>query len=337
MIEKRDACRELADAATVQIQFDRDLRFIGVAVDRRLPRAHARNLMRYKAQYCRMFMRLRHALTCTATMWLKLRLGTSPMSTDSAKPRVGLFATCLVDLFRPNVGFAAVELLQRAGCEVDVPALQTCCGQPAYNSGAELEAERIAKQVIEQFEPYDYVVGPSGSCLGMLKQHYAHLFSADARWEARASALASRCHELVSFLTDVMGVRDVDAAFVGKVTYHDSCASLRECGVQAQPRALLQTVARLEFEEMQDTEVCCGFGGTFCVKYPDISTRLVNDKIANIEATGADTLLAGDMGCLMNIAGRLKRLGSDIKVYHVAEVLAGRTHEAPPIGEGEVR
>ena len=260
------------------------------------------------------------------------------MSTDPAiRPRVGLFATCLVDLFRPNVGFAAVELLEQAGCDVDVPALQTCCGQPAYNSGAELETQRIAKQVIEQFEDYDYVVGPSGSCLGMLKEHYPRLFAVDARWEARACALAARCYELVSFLTDVMGVEAVPATFAGKVTYHDSCSSLRECGVKAQPRTLLQSIAALELEEMQDTEVCCGFGGTFCVKYPDISTRLVDDKIANIQATGADTLLAGDMGCLMNIAGRLKRMGSDIKVYHVAEVLAGRTGEAPPIGEGEVR
>ncbi len=257
------------------------------------------------------------------------------MHSDSASaPRVGLFATCLVDLYRPNVGFAAVELLERAGCIVDVPALQTCCGQTAYNSGAQLETQRIAKQVIEQFEGYDYVVGPSGSCLGMLKEHYPRLFPVDARWEARATALASRCHELVSFLTDVRGMQDVATAFAGKVTYHDSCSSLRECGVKAQPRKLLQSVVDLELTEMDDTEVCCGFGGTFCVKYPDISTRLVNDKIANIEATGADTLLAGDMGCLLNMAGRLKREGSDIQARHVAEVLAGMT-DGPAIGEAE--
>lgn len=254
-----------------------------------------------------------------------------------SRPRVALFATCLVDLFRPNVGFAAVELLERAGCEVYVPELQTCCGQPAYNSGAAVEAECIARQVIEVFEPYDYVVGPSGSCLGMLREHYPTLFTADARWETRARRLAERCYELVGFLSDVMGMAEVDAHYDGAVTYHDSCASLRECGVRDQPRMLLGSVSGLALEEMADTEVCCGFGGTFCVKYPDISTRLVSDKIANIQATGADTVLAGDMGCLMNIAGRLKRAGSDIKVYHVAEVLAGRTDQAPPIGEGKVR
>ena len=155
--------------------------------------------------------------------------------------------------------------------------------------------------------------------------------------EARARDLASRSYELVSFLTDIMGLQTVDAQYAGHITYHDSCSGLRELGIKQQPRALLETVADLELTEMNDVEVCCGFGGTFCVKYPEISARMASDKVANIEATGADTLVAGDMGCLMNIAGRLQRMGSELKVYHVAEVLAGRTEEAPPIGEGEVR
>jgi L-lactate dehydrogenase complex protein LldE len=252
-------------------------------------------------------------------------------------PRVGLFVTCLVDLFRPNVGFSAVELLERAGCVVEVPELQTCCGQPAYNSGDFATTQRIAKQVIDAFEGYDYVVGPSGSCLGTLREHYPNLFPIDARMENRARALAQRSYELVSFLTDVMGVTEVETQYSGRVTYHDACAGLRELGVKGQPRQLLASVAGLELQEMDDVEVCCGFGGTFCVKFPEISSRMASDKVANAQATGADTLLAGDMGCLMNMAGRLSRLGSDIKVYHVAEVLAGRTDEAPPIADGEIR
>jgi L-lactate dehydrogenase complex protein LldE len=249
------------------------------------------------------------------------------------KPRVGLFVTCLVDAFRPNVGFAAVELLERAGCEVHVPQAQTCCGQPGYNSGDFSGTQAIARQVIETFEPYDYVVGPSGSCMGNLREHYPGLFPIDARWATRAAALAVKSHELVSFLTDVMGVSSVDVRYAGKVTYHDACSGLRELGIKSQPRRLLGTVEALELEEMKDTEVCCGFGGTFCVKYPEISTRLASDKVANITATGADTLLAGDMGCLMNLAGRLQREGRETRVYHVAEVLAGRTGDAPPIGK----
>ena len=252
-------------------------------------------------------------------------------------PRVGLFVTCLVDLFRPNVGFSAVELLERAGCIVEVPRAQTCCGQPAYNSGDFATTQRIAKQVIEAFEGYDYVVGPSGSCMGTLREHYPNLFPIDARMENRARALAERSYELISFLTDVMGVQEVAAHYSGNATYHDSCSGLRELGVKHQPRQLLASVSGLELREMADVEICCGFGGTFCVKFPEISARMATDKVENVKATGADTLLAGDMGCLMNMAGRLSRLGSDIKVYHVAEVLAGRTDEAPPIADGEVR
>lgn len=248
--------------------------------------------------------------------------------------RVGLFVTCLVDLFRPSVGFAAVKLLQEAGCDVEVPATQTCCGQPAYNSGDRADAKAIAAAVIDVFAAYDYVVAPSGSCAGMLREHYPALFAGDTAMEPRARALAARTYELVSFLTDVRGVRTVDASFAGRVTYHDGCSGLRELGIRAQPRALLASVAGLELTELPDSDVCCGFGGTFCVKYPDISNAMVGAKVASVAATGAETLLAGDLGCLLNMAGKLKRDGAAVRVRHVAEVLAGMTAQ-PAIGDGE--
>jgi L-lactate dehydrogenase complex protein LldE len=241
---------------------------------------------------------------------------------SSHSPKVALFVTCLVDLFRPNVGFAAIKLLENAGCQVTVPLTQTCCGQPAYNNGDWATSRRIAKQVIENFEKYDYIVAPSGSCSGMLKQHYPALFQSDEKWLAKAQAFANRCYELITFLTQVRGIKSIDSHFTATVTYHDSCAGLRELGIYAQPRQLLKNVQGLELREMKESEVCCGFGGTFCVKYPAISTRLVSDKVAHIQATQAEYLLAGDMGCLLNIAGRLKRVNSPIKVYHIAEVLA---------------
>ena len=250
------------------------------------------------------------------------------------RPRVGLFVTCLVDLFRPSVGFAAVALLERAGCAVEVPAAQTCCGQPAYNSGDRADARAIARQVLDAFEGYDYVVAPSGSCAGMLREHYPRLFAEDPVDGPRARALAERTYELTSFLTDVRGVTEIEARFDGSVTYHDSCSGLRELGVREQPRTLLASVAGLTLTEMAEADVCCGFGGTFCVKYPEISDTIVSEKASRIEASGAGTLLAGDMGCLMNIAGLLKRRGSPIRVRHVAEVLAGMT-DAPAIGDGE--
>ncbi len=250
------------------------------------------------------------------------------------RPRVALFVTCLVDLYRPSVGFAAIRLLEQAGCVVEVPPVQTCCGQPAFNSGDRATARDLARAAVDAFTGYDYVVAPSGSCAGMVAHHYPSLFEDDPPYRARAEAVASRTHELVSFLTDVMGVAAVDARFSGSVTYHDSCAGLREMGVKAQPRALLASVSGLTLAEMADPEICCGFGGTFCVKYPDISTRMVNDKCAGIAATGAGTVLAGDLGCLLNMAGRLKREGSAVQVRHVAEVLAGMTGEVAPIGEG---
>lgn len=247
---------------------------------------------------------------------------------------MGLFATCLVDLFRPEVGFAAVKLMEDAGCRVEVPEAQTCCGQPAFNSGDEPHSRALAEQVIAAFEGYDYVVLPSGSCAGMMREHYPELFESDPAWRERASAFAARCHELVSFLTDVLGVERVDSRFDASVTYHDSCSGLRELGVFTQPRRLLATVEGLRMDEMADSDVCCGFGGTFCVKYPEISARMASDKVANIEASGAQVVLGGDLGCLMNITGRLKRTGADARAFHVAEVLAGMADGAA-IGEGE--
>jgi L-lactate dehydrogenase complex protein LldE len=250
------------------------------------------------------------------------------------QPRVALFVTCLVDLHRPAVGFAAIKLLEEAGCQVEVPPVQTCCGQPAFNSGDRRTTQDIARQVIDAFLPYDFTVAPSGSCAAMIAHHFPGLFAdTDPEARARAERLAAKTHELTSFLTDVMGVTSLAATYQGHATYHDSCSGLREMGVKAQPRALLRGVAGLTVTEMKDPEICCGFGGTFCVKYPEISTRMVTDKTHDITATGADTLLAGDMGCLLNMAGRLKREGSAVRVRHVAEILAGLTHEAPPIGD----
>jgi L-lactate dehydrogenase complex protein LldE len=248
-------------------------------------------------------------------------------------PRVALFVTCLVDLFRPTVGFAAVKLLEQAGCRVEVPSAQVCCGQPAYNSGDRADAAAVARQVVDAFAGYDYVVAPSGSCAGMLREHYPALLADDPAYAERARDLAERSWELVSFLVDVRGLAATGATFEGRVTYHDSCSGLRELGVKAQPRRLLAEVAGLELVELPGAEICCGFGGTFCVKYPEISNKMVSEKTADIAATGAGTLLAGDMGCLLNMAGKLSREGRPVKARHVAEVLAGMA-DRPAIGEG---
>ena len=257
--------------------------------------------------------------------------GTSP-AVGGSRPRVGLFVTCLVDLFRPTVGFATVALLEQAGCEVDVPRGQTCCGQPAYNSGDRKDTVAIARQVIAAFDGYDYVVAPSGSCAGMLRIHYPRLFEDDPDWAPRAHHFAQRTYELTSFLVDVMGMHGVEGVHHdATVTYHDACSGLREMQVKAQPRQLLGSVDGLMLKELSDTETCCGFGGTFCVKYPDISDRMVTQKAEMVDTTGADTLLAGDLGCLMNLSGKLHRMGKAVSVRHVAEVLAGMT-DTPPIG-----
>jgi L-lactate dehydrogenase complex protein LldE len=246
--------------------------------------------------------------------------------------RVALFVTCLVDLFRPTVGFAAVKLLEDAGCTVEVPRRQTCCGQPAYNSGDEVDAKAIALQVFDAFAGYDYVVAPSGSCAGMLRVHYPELFADDSENLPRARELSERSWELVSFLVDVCGMQAVAANWQRRITYHDACSGLRELGIKLQPRQLLASVSGLSMEELPGAEVCCGFGGTFCVKYPEISDKMVSDKAADVAATGAEAVLAGDLGCLLNIAGKLYRLGRLIEVRHVAEVLAGMADSVPPIG-----
>lgn len=248
-------------------------------------------------------------------------------------PTVALFVTCLVDLMRPSVGFAAVKLLKEAGCRVIVPSIQTCCGQPSYNSGDRDGARALARQTIDALSPYEYVVVPSGSCAGMISRHYPALFADQPEMRARAEALAARSFELTAFLHDVLKVSTVPGRHQGTVTYHDSCSGLRELGVKDQPRRLLGAIPGLRLVELRDPETCCGFGGTFCVKYPDISNAMVGDKMADIEATGAATLLAGDLGCLMNMAGKLRREGRQVRVFHVAEVLAGMD-DRPAIGEG---
>lgn len=249
----------------------------------------------------------------------------------TSKPRVGLLVTCLVDLYRPNVGFASIALLEQAGCEVIVPESQTCCGQPAYNSGDQSSTRKIAKATISAFESFDYVVAPSGSCAAMLKHHYPDLFKDEPVWLGRAAAVAERVHELTAFLVDVLQVELSGERYEASLTYHDGCSGLRELGVKAQPRALLEKMSGVKVKEMEDTEVCCGFGGTFCVKFPDISKRMVTDKAALAQQSGAEVLTGGDLGCLLNISGRIDRLGIPIRVYHVAEILSGMTG-VPAIG-----
>ncbi|HKA47795.1 MAG TPA: (Fe-S)-binding protein [Methyloceanibacter sp.] len=248
------------------------------------------------------------------------------------RPHVGLFVTCLVDFFRPSVGFAAIKLLEDAGARVEFPERQTCCGQPAYNSGDREDAKAIARDVIATFEQFDYVVAPSGSCAGMLKVHHPSLLADDPAFAERANALAAKSHELTSFLVEVLGVESVTAKFGGSVTYHDSCSSLRELKVHDAPRTLLRSVEGLNLTEMAETEVCCGFGGAFAVKYPAISSAIDDAKVRNIANSGASCLVAGDLGCLLHIAGRLSRDGSPVACRHVAEVLAGMT-DAPAIGQ----
>jgi L-lactate dehydrogenase complex protein LldE len=239
--------------------------------------------------------------------------------------RIGFFVTCLVDLMRPSIGFAALELLEAGGAEVVVPPRQTCCGQPAYNSGDRDDAVALARKVIEEFEGCDYVVAPSGSCSGMIRTHYPSLFDGDPALQARAQKLAERTWELTSFLVEVLKVESVPGRFEGTVTYHDSCAGLREMGVKRQPRELLARVPGLALKEMVEPETCCGFGGAFSVKFGEISARLADNKCGHVEASGADALVLGDLGCMLNIEGRLRRRGdAKTRVLHVAEVLAGK-------------
>ncbi len=239
------------------------------------------------------------------------------------KPHVALMVTCLVDVMRPSVGFATVKLLEDAGCRVSVP-VQSCCGQPNYNNGDREGAKTLARAMIAALEGHDHVVVPSGSCAATVIKDYPQLFAGDLDWQARAETVAGQTHEIVSFLTDVLGVEAVDARLDAKATYHDSCSGLRSLGIKDQPRRLLASVEGLELTEMAEPEVCCGFGGTFCVKYPDISNKMATNKADDIADTGAELVLAGDLGCLMNIGGKLTRQGRPVKARHVVEVLAGQ-------------
>jgi len=235
--------------------------------------------------------------------------------------KVGLFVTCLVDLVRPRIGFAALELLEGAGCEVVVPAAQTCCGQPGYNSGAREVAQALARKVLAEFRDCDYVVAPSGSCSGQVKVHYVEDLFRDAPERADFERLAARWYELSDFLVNVLKVQHVPGRIEGEVTYHDSCSGLREIGIKAQPRALLKQ-AGATIHEMNECEKCCGFGGTFSVKLGDISTRMAANKCANIRQTGAKVVAGGDLGCLLNIEGRLRREGDmATRVMHFAELI----------------
>ena len=243
--------------------------------------------------------------------------------------QVALFVTCLVDVFRPSAAFSAVKLLEEAGCSVVVPPTQTCCGQPAYNSGDRETAKEIAKQVIAAFEIFLYVIVPSGSCAGMLSKHYPQLFDPETEpsWHARATGFASRVRELTAFLADDLGVDFAGRAYPRRVTYHDSCSSIREMGVASQPRKLLKSLDGIEIVEMTDRDVCCGFGGAFSVKYPEISNAMASQKVERALETKADVLTGADLGCLMNIAGKVSREGRAIEVRHIAEILAGDVDE----------
>lgn len=250
--------------------------------------------------------------------------------THLPKPRVGLFVTCLADLMRPSVGFAAVKLLEAAGCIVEVPSSQTCCGQPAYNSGDEVLARELALKTVRSFRGVDSVVAPSGSCAAMLKLHYPRLFAnGSAEERAEVGAFAGRVHELTHFLVHGRGVTAVPGTFKGRVAYHDACSGKRELGLGAEARTLLRSMEGVELVEMEDSESCCGFGGLFAVKYPDISGAIVAKKTAAVAAAAPDILVGPDLGCLMNIAGRLSREGRRIACRHVAEVLAGSLDDAP--------
>jgi L-lactate dehydrogenase complex protein LldE len=237
--------------------------------------------------------------------------------------RVALLVTCLVDHIGPEVGMATVAVLERAGCEVVFDEAQTCCGQPAYNSGHRDHARRCAESYIESFERTGCTaaVTPSGSCAAMV-HHFPRLFVDDPEWGARAEAMAHATHELSAFLVDVLGKVDVGARFPGRVTWHDACHGLRELGIRDQPRQLLRAVKDLELVELGDADSCCGFGGTFAVKYPEVSVSITDRKCARIAATGADVVVSGDLSCLMQMEGRLSRSGSSTRVKHLAEILA---------------
>jgi L-lactate dehydrogenase complex protein LldE len=238
--------------------------------------------------------------------------------------RVGLFVTCLVDMMRPRIGFAALKLLEQAGFVVEVPATQTCCGQPGWNSGERGSARSLAEKLLAEFEGFDHVVIPSGSCAGMVKLHYADIFAGEGAWLERLDRLAAKTWELTDFLVNVARLDRVPGNFRGTVTYHDSCSGLRELDVKQQPRRLLACMPGVTLTEMKNCEECCGFGGTFSIKFGDVSAAIAEAKCENIADSGADAVVLGDLGCMLNIEGRLRRRGDErTRVLHVAEVLAG--------------
>jgi L-lactate dehydrogenase complex protein LldE len=238
--------------------------------------------------------------------------------------KIGFFITCLVDLMRPEIGMSAVKLLESAGCTVEVPLQQTCCGQPGFNAGDTEAARELARKFLAEFEHFDYIVVPSGSCGGMIRHHYPTLFRDDPDIRNRIDALCARTWELTSFLHDVVKIDRLPGEFDGDVTYHDSCSGLRELGVQAQPRALMALNPKIRLSEMRDARACCGFGGSFAMKYGNVSSAIVDEKVDNIQASGGRCVVLGDLGCMLNIEGRLRRRGDDTtRVLHVAQVLAG--------------
>ncbi len=235
--------------------------------------------------------------------------------------KVSLMITCLADQFFPEVGESVVRLLHRYGCEVDFPESQTCCGQPAFNSGYQDEAREVARRMIAAFERSDYVVSPSGSCAGMIRHYYPYLFQGEPEWREKAVKLAEKTYEFSQFLVRVLGVKNAGAAFPDKVTYHPSCHAMRLLGVREEPLELLRTVEGLDYADLPRKEDCCGFGGTFAVKMADMSEAMVCDKAQCVVETGAGVLVGTDMGCLMNIGGRLQKEGRSIRVMHLAQLL----------------
>jgi len=236
--------------------------------------------------------------------------------------RVSLFVTCLADQIWPSAAVGAVQVLRRVGCSVEFDERQTCCGQPAFNTGYRKEARALARRFIEIFEASDAeaIVSPSGSCTAMV-HHYEQLFE-DAGWRERARALAGRTHELSAFLVNQVGVEDVGATFAGRLTWHDACHGLRDLGIKSEPRRLLRRVRGVELVELPNAESCCGFGGTFSVKHPEVSVAMLDEKIDAIERAGVDAVVSGDASCLMQIGGRLSRRGSAVRALHLADVLA---------------
>jgi L-lactate dehydrogenase complex protein LldE len=241
---------------------------------------------------------------------------------STPKRSAALFITCLADQFAPQVGECVVTVLRRLGVDVTFNPAQTCCGQPAFNTGFRNEAREVAARVLEQFKDAEYVIAPSGSCTTMIRVFYPELFADDASRLREAEELGKRFFEFSEFLVKVLKVEDVGASFQGRVTYHDSCHLLRELGVETEPRKLIRAVRGVEFVETQDNQLCCGFGGAFSVKFPEVSVAMGEDKLRAAKETGAEFIVANDSGCLMHLAGLIHRQGLPLRTMHLAELLA---------------